>query len=126
MAVAVDRALAEQLRDAATEDEWKDTVVGYATLRGWLVHHDRPARTNKGYRTAIQGNAGFPDLVLTRFGEPVLFVELKSATGALRPEQIVWRDTLIAAGAEWRLWRPSDWDEVAATLDNRGPRSSLR
>ena len=126
MAVAVDRALAEQLRDAATEDEWKDTVIDYATLRGWLVHHDRPARTNKGYRTAIQGHAGFPDLVLTRFGDPVLFVELKSAKGQLSTEQQAWRSTLIGAGAEYRLWRPNDWDEVAATLDNRGPRSSLR
>ena len=60
MAVAVDRALAEQLRDAATEDEWKDTVIDYATLRGWLVHHDRPARTNRATARPSRATPAFP------------------------------------------------------------------
>lgn len=111
------RNAAEALRDTATEDEWQSTVLDYARLRGWIAHHDRPARTSRGWTTPIQGTPGFPDLVLVRFGDPVLFVELKSATGRLSDDQRRWQERLVAAGAEYRLWRPCDWDEVRRTLD---------
>lgn len=49
---------------------------------------------------------GWPDLVLV--GGRVIFRELKSATGDLRPEQRDWRDLLHAAAADWAIWRPID------------------
>lgn len=49
---------------------------------------------------------GWPDLVLV--GRQIIFRELKSATGTLRPEQREWRDMLSAAGADWAIWRPED------------------
>ena len=49
---------------------------------------------------------GWPDLVLV--GHSIMFRELKSATGTLRPEQREWRDELRAAGANWAIWRPAD------------------
>ena len=89
-----------------TEDELQRCVIDCAKLFGWLVHHTRPARSAKGWRTPVQGDAGFPDLVLVRAGR-VLFVELKSARGSVRPNQVRWRDAL--PDERYRLWRPADW-----------------
>ena len=98
-----------------TEASFQKQVIDLAQLCGWLVHAERPARTKDGsWRTPIQGMAGWPDLVLVR--ERVLFVELKSARGTLSPEQEQWRAVLRTAGADARLWRPSDWPEIEATL----------
>ena len=49
---------------------------------------------------------GWPDLVLV--GNRIIFRELKSATGILRPEQRDWRDRLQDADADWAIWRPGD------------------
>jgi hypothetical protein len=49
---------------------------------------------------------GWPDLIL--IGNRIIFRELKSASGILRPEQRDWRDLLHAAGADWAIWRPAD------------------
>lgn len=64
------------LDDACTEGEWADTFLGAARINGWTCAHFRPARTEHGWRTAVQADgAGFPDWVLVR--ERVIFVELK-------------------------------------------------
>ena len=78
-------------------------VLSTAERFGWLAHHDRPARTEKGWRTAVEGDAGFPDLVLAR-DSVVLFIELKSATGRVSVTQQRWLDALGA-----QVWRPDQW-----------------
>jgi len=88
------------------------TVVEMAHLFGWLVHHDRPALTEKGWRTAVQGDAGFPDLVLARDGR-VLIVELKAEGRRLTAEQVAWQDAL---GRFADVWYPSDLDDIGSTL----------
>ena len=83
-------------------------VIGLARAYGWLVHHQRPARTGRGWRTAIQGDAGFPDLVLAR-GHRLIFAELKSQRGELSAGQKNWMVTL--GDEDWpetTVWRPSD------------------
>jgi hypothetical protein len=90
-----------------TEDDLKGAVMDLCKLLGLLVHHDRPARTEHGWRTAIEGDEGFPDLVIAgRRG--VLFRELKSAKGKPTLPQQLWLDRLFAAGADVGLWRPAD------------------
>lgn len=85
-----------------TEDQFLEAVAKRARDLGWVLHHDR--RSDKALQ---MGDRGFPDLVLAR--ERVLWVELKDETGKLRPEQVEWRDRLIGAGMDWRLWRPREW-----------------
>jgi hypothetical protein len=51
--------------------------------------------------------AGFPDSLI--IGTRVIFRELKSQAGKLTPEQRAVGDTLRAAGADWKVWRPRDW-----------------
>lgn len=94
------------------EADFAQAVVDLAKLRGWMVVHFRPARTKAGWRTPFTGDAGFPDLVLARDGV-VLIVELKSLGGRMRPGQREWG---VALGGVYRLWRPTDMDEIQATL----------
>ena len=41
------------------------------------------------------------------FGTGILFRELKSESGTLKPDQEMVRDKILAAGGDWALWRPS-------------------
>lgn len=102
---------------AMTEAELQTNVIDLAHAYGWLVVHQRPALTNSGYRTAIQGDKGFPDLVLAKAGR-VLLAELKSQTGRLTDDQQRW---VTASGAY--VWRPTDWlnNEIHRALGSRQP-----
>lgn len=64
---------------------------------------------------SLRDEPGFPDLVLlapTR----VLWRELKTMRGRVRPEQKVWLAELQARGEDARIWRPSDWPSILAEL----------
>ena len=99
-----------------SEAEFQAQVIELAQLRGWLVHAERPAQRQSGHwSTPIQGNAGFPDLVLARGGR-LIFAELKSAKGRMRPEQQAWLDALRPGALRVFLWRPTDWDEIVRAL----------
>lgn len=97
---------------AMWEADWSSFVVDLAVRAGWRVAHFRPARTTKGWRTPVEGHAGFVDLVLARDGV-VLHRELKTNRGVLTAEQRAW---LVALGPSAGVWRPRDRDEVIATL----------
>lgn len=90
-----------------SEAQFQQRIVDYCELRGLLVFHDNDSRRN---------NPGFPDLVIVGT-HGVIFAELKSDTGRLRPEQETWLTALHHAGAIAALWRPSMWDKVRARLD---------
>lgn len=101
---------------AMSEADWTAWVVDVAKLNGFMVHHSRPARTTRGWRTPITGHVGVPDLLLARDGM-VLAAELKSNAGNLRPEQKEW---LRHLGPHGCLWRPRDADQVLARLGRGG------
>ena len=100
--------------------EWEDSVIELAKLYKWLVHHVRPAKTEKGWRSPISGHPGFPDCVLARDGR-VIFAELKTGKAVLDANQKAWRDALTDTLeslplVEWFCWYPKDWDEIVEVL----------
>lgn len=101
--------------ESCSEKLLLDTAIEVLKLRGWKIHHCRPARTNAGYVTPIQGHVGFPDLVCARRGR-VVFVEAKSQKGALSPAQVEWRDELSDGDVEYYVLRPSSLDSFIAIV----------
>jgi len=87
-----------------SEKKFANKVVNYLRKHGWHVQRNGWVGVGNQYMK------GFPDLVCVR--GIVLFVELKTAIGKLRPPQEEWRDWIIAANGRWELWRPQDWDAI--------------
>ena len=114
-----------KLLDAAvSEVELQRRVVQLAKNLHWKVVHFRPAQSKSGrWMTAMQGDPGFPDLVLAN-GKRVLFVELKSQKGRMEDEQHRWLDCLrvtgVAGPVQTFIWRPSDWRTGAIEAVLRG------
>lgn len=105
----------DALLKTVSEDEFKNELIKALKLYRWRVHHCRPARAPSGkWSTPIQGHSGFPDIVAVR--DRVLWVELKKIGEYLKPEQKLWRDAIVGTGAEYYLWRPSDWDEIGRVI----------
>lgn len=107
------------------EDQFLRAVVELARWAKWRVHHQRPAMTKRGWRSAIQGDSGWPDLVLVRGGE-IIVAELKSEKGLLSGYQERWLSDLQDAGIEIHVWRPKDMDAIKARLlgESARPRSA--
>jgi hypothetical protein len=111
------------MKSAADEQSFQACVLEVARLAGWRSLHIRPARRADGsWRTPIAGDGkGWPDLTLVR-PPRLLFVELKSERGKLRPEQSDWLDVLrLLPEAEVYLWTPADWDSLVETLTGSRP-----
>ncbi len=109
----------ELLTAQVSEDELQSTIIAAADVFGWHVHHDRAAMNARGkWATHIQGDAGFPDLVLARRGR-VIFAELKRATGKVSDDQAEWLEALgvnTTGNPEVYVWRPIDLPEIMEIL----------
>ena len=90
------------------EKDFQAQVLDLARLCGWLCYHTHDSR-----RSA----PGFPDLVLVR-PPRLVFAELKSEEGKLRPEQRAWLKTLASCtqAPESYMWRPRDLEAIQRTL----------
>jgi hypothetical protein len=102
------------------EKSWQDMVLELSAYGRWRHFHPYDMR---------RSDPGWPDLVFARVPE-VIFVELKTDRGRLKPEQIAWLDLLTACGQECHVWRPRDFEMVKARLTDRmdrrtGDRSTL-
>lgn len=108
----------------ASEEAFTNAVIDLARMAGWLVHHDRGRM-----KAHIQGNAGFPDLVMVHpyrgirpFLGRMIFAELKMPTKNLEADQYAWfRALSMAQPLDVEVWRPDDWDKIVETLTGRRP-----
>ncbi|MEM9467965.1 MAG: hypothetical protein AAGA90_21535 [Actinomycetota bacterium] len=105
------------------EKDLQQQIMDFAEMNGWLRMHQLPARTGTGgWATAVQGDVGFPDLVLVR-PPRMIVVELKQDGRYPGPEQRVWLEALAEVpGIETGVWRPKDWPQIEAAL-RRDPRA---
>lgn len=98
------------------EEAFLAQVIAFAKLHGWRSAHFRPAKTERGWRTAVQGDGkGFPDLVLIR-GDTIIVAELKVGRNQLTVEQRAWLVAFEMAGVPAYTWRPKDWSEIEQVL----------
>jgi hypothetical protein len=100
---------------AVSEKDFQKAVTDALNALGWRWYHSRPAQTSKGWRTALSGDAGYPDITAVR-RDRIIFIEIKAEKGRLSEEQGVWLADLGAAGAEAHCWRPSDWAAIERAL----------
>ena len=96
---------------ALKEGDFQKPVIELAEWSGWSVYH---VANVKGQLRSATGE-GFPDLVLAR-GPRLLFRELKVGKNKPTAKQLIWGALLLAAGQDWKVWRPKDWPEIKETL----------
>lgn len=93
-----------------TEAQWQLYVLRLAEWGKFLCYHTHDSR---------RSHKGFPDLVLVK-PPTVIFAELKTESGRLRPEQKIWGKLLrLCPGVSYYLWRPSMEAEVREVLLGR-------
>jgi hypothetical protein len=100
------------------------SALRVALPRSAIVHHCANEVTEAGPRGAKRQailvgmgvHPGFADLLVISEGR-VLFLEVKSAKGRLRPAQDAFRETVLAQGFGWALVRSVD-DALAALADH--------
>ena len=94
-----------------SEAQFQATVTEAFGVSGWWVfHHPDSRRTTPGY----------PDLTLIHPDGRLVYAELKTATGKVRPEQRAVIDALRRGGHQAFIWRPDDWPAVQAVISGQG------
>lgn len=88
-----------------SERELQDNVIAMARTLGWEPYHTHDSRRSQ---------PGYPDLTLAHVEQGrLVFAELKTERGRLRPAQVVWLGILRSVardrGLEVYEWRPSHW-----------------
>lgn len=99
----------ERVEASLPESDVLEAVLEAAQIGGWLAAHHPDSRM-------LKGCPGLPDIVLAHPERGVLWAEVKTRRGRMTGEQTRWAATLMAAGAEWRLVRPADLQEMIAFL----------
>lgn len=98
------------------EKDFQQAVIDLARHGGWKVHHARTVKMSTGHWATVQGDNGFPDLMLAHRHKGIIFAELKTDKGRLSDAQLEWIATLEEAGAEVYVWRPAQMNLIAERL----------
>lgn len=111
-------AYRKTLARAMSEEALQQHVLNAMRELRWRTAHFRPAKTEKGWRTAVAGDGkGFPDIIAVK-GHRLVVAELKSEIGTLEPDQDAWLAFFRNTAAEVYVWRPSHWldDTIQSVL----------
>lgn len=106
---------ARAVMDAAiSEADFQRQVIALAETCGWAVYHNPDSR---------RSTAGHPDLVMVHSSgvRPIVYLELKTEKGRLKPEQRWWLERLDMGPAMYdyvvaRMVRPSHWPWIESLL----------
>lgn len=114
------------MKATQSEAEFQRQVTAMANLLGWRVASFRAVAVKRAngqvyHETPVGADGrGWPDLVLVHRDGRIIFAELKSDGGKLRPEQKVWLEWLGRTPAAACVWRPADIDTIEAVLRTTG------
>lgn len=97
-----------------TERELQRQIEQLLTLLGFLWFHDRSLQ----HATVRTSKPGFPDICAVHPKNGVLvFIELKSEKGRMRPAQVEWKEALLKSCAIYfGPIKPSDFDMLTQKL----------
>jgi len=98
--------------------------------KGSIVHHaaneiasgGRAGQVRQAILVGMGVHPGFADLVVLSQGK-VMFLEVKSSTGTLRPAQEAFRDAVTQQGFAWALVRSMDDTDAALRAHGFATRS---
>jgi hypothetical protein len=117
-----------------TEQQFTNQLLEWAKVYGWRRFHVRNSGSNG--MTTVQGDRGFPDLVLVR-PPRLIFAELKVGKNKPTDEQDQWIAVLQDVGGsgtalyinergrpadvvypwlETYVWHPEQWSEILVVL----------
>lgn len=73
----------------ALERECQSAIIQAAQSLGYRAHAERQARVEGSWRTPVEGDAGFPDLVIIGYGH-IFIYELKRLPVKYQRGQLEW------------------------------------
>lgn len=93
-----------------SEKTFQQHIILLAKQFGWLYYYTADSRRSP---------RGYPDLCLVK-DKKLIYAELKTKIGKLRPEQKTWLNALTQVkGVQVYLWRPGDWAQIEAVLSGQ-------
>jgi hypothetical protein len=84
---------------AVSEAEWMVAIGDRLDYYGWTWHDTYPTRRTPGRWTPEHSAKGVPDLICLR-PPRVLWLEIKTETGRVTPQQEAWLEGLRQSGEE--------------------------
>ena len=91
-----------------TEAAFMAAIRRLAQQYNWMYFHVHNSKRSP---------EGYPDLTLAKEGQPLIFAELKTASGQLTLAQQAWLATLAATdGIVTAIWRPADLEAIVELL----------
>lgn len=97
------------------EKDLQRKLEGVLTQLGFLWFHDRSLQ----HATVRTSNPGFPDICAVHPDSGLLvFIELKSQRGQMRPAQLLWKDALeLSCAVYFGPVKPDGFDDLVERLE---------